>query len=295
MTKSPTHSSTDELERARAEADRETPAVEEETEEAVHGRSRLRAALIFEIIQREGSAELARSFAALWWSGMAAGIAIGFSVISEAMLTARLPDEPWKPLVDNLGYSVGFLIVILARQQLFTENTLTAVLPVIARWDFGWLLALLRLWGIVLAANLVGCFLFALFLTSANVLSPDVSAQVTAIGLHLMQKSPVEMFTGAIVAGWLIASLVWMLPSSEGNEFPLILLITYLIALGDFAHVIAGSAEVFYLFLQGTIGIAPLLTTFFLPTLIGNIVGGTFLFGLVSYAQVREEIGKEGR
>lgn len=37
--------------------------------------------------------------------------------------------SPRSVLVAKLGYSVGFLIVILGRQQLFTENTLTPILP----------------------------------------------------------------------------------------------------------------------------------------------------------------------
>ncbi len=44
-----------------------------------------------------------------------------------------LPDAKWRPLVDSLGYSLGFLFVILGRQQLFTENTLTAILPLARR------------------------------------------------------------------------------------------------------------------------------------------------------------------
>ena len=92
------------------------------------------------------------------------------------------------------------------------------------------------------------------------------------------------------MAGWLIAALVWMLPSAEGNEFLVITLMTYLIALGDFTHVIAGSAEVFYLLARGEIEVLPALFGFFLPTLTGNILGGTVLFGLLSYAQVRDEL-----
>ena len=59
------------------------------------------------------------------------------------------------------------------------------------------------------------------------------------------------MFTKGIVAGWLIAALVWMLPSAEGTEIFVITLITYLIALGGFTHVVAGSAEALYLWLAG--------------------------------------------
>ena len=120
-----------------------------------------RPAVIYEIIRMQGEAELRRPASALWWSGIAAGISIGFSFLTEAALAAHLPASEWTPIVAKLGYAVGFLIVILGHQQLFTENVLTAVLPVMARKKFHWLVKMLRLWGIVLAANLAGCFVFA--------------------------------------------------------------------------------------------------------------------------------------
>ena len=137
-------------------------------EESKHVKEALRprAAVVYEIVRTEGEAELIRPFSALWWSGVAAGISIGFSFLSEAALAALLPASDWRPIIAKLGYAVGFLIVILGRQQLFTENVLTAVLPVISRRKLDWLISMLRLWGIVLAANVVGCFVFALALSA---------------------------------------------------------------------------------------------------------------------------------
>lgn len=60
----------------------------------------------------------------------------------------------WRPLIASLGYSVGFLMVILGRQQLFTENTLTVVLPPLLRKNVSLGLQVLRLWAVVLSANL---------------------------------------------------------------------------------------------------------------------------------------------
>ena len=257
---------------------------------SVSERRKLRAAVVYEIIRFEGEGELARSIPALWWSALAAGLSIGFSVLAQALLKAYLPDMPGAALIESIGYSVGFLIVILSRQQLFTENTLTAVLPVIARRQLDWLLVMLRLWGIVLLGNLAGCFLFAGFLAYSGALSPDMAEAVRAIGTKLMANTPFEMFVKAIVSGWLIAALVWMLPSAEGTEIFVITLITYLMALGGFTHVVAGSAEAFYLWLEGHESLSRIVFGFFLPTLAGNVFGGTLLFAVLSYAQVREEI-----
>jgi formate-nitrite transporter family protein len=257
---------------------------------SVEKRRRLRAAVVYEIIRVEGEGELARTFGALWWSALAAGLSIGFSPLAMAMFRSYLPATPASAIIENLGYSVGFLIVILSRQQLFTENTLTAVLPVIAQRKWEWVWVLLRLWAIVLAANLVGCLLFAAFLAYSSALAPQLADALVALGAKLMTNTPSEMFIKAIVSGWLIAALVWMLPSSEGTEIFVITLITYLIALGGFTHVVAGSAETLYLWLSGHESFARILLVFFLPTLAGNVFGGTLMFAVVSYAQVREEI-----
>lgn len=256
----------------------------------VKGAARVRAVVVYEIIRTEGEGELSRTFPALWWSGLAAGISIGFSFLTEAALAASLPDFEWKTIIAKLGYAVGFLIVILGRQQLFTENTLTAVLPVITRRSLNWLLQMLRLWGIVLLANVVGCLIFALTLSGTNIVSPEVKAELASIVAHMMANTPWQMFVKGIGAGWIIAALVWMMPSSEGSEFVLIGLMTYLIALFGFTHIVAGSAEALYGVFTGMHSLTDAAFLFFLPTLAGNVVGGTVLFAVLSYAQVRTEI-----
>ncbi len=258
---------------------------------------RPRAAVVYEIVRTEGEAELIRPFSALWWSGVAAGISIGFSFLTEAALAAPLPASEWRPIIAKLGYAVGFLIVILGRQQLFTENVLTAVLPVISRRKLDWLISMVRLWGIVLAANVVGCFVFAFAMASLPIVGSDVAREMHEIVAHLMANSPWEMFAKGIGAGWVIAALVWILASNDDLQFFVIGLLTYLIALFGFTHIVAGSAEAIYGVLTGTTSLANAVFGFFLPTLAGNIVGGTVLFSVLSYAQVREEISatKRGR
>ncbi|MGF1475470.1 MAG: formate/nitrite transporter family protein [Geminicoccaceae bacterium] len=256
----------------------------------VQDRLRLRAAMVYAIVCREGDEELNRTFRSLWWSGVAAGLSIGFSVVVEGLLRAHLPDAPWRPLIDNVGYSTGFLIVILARQQLFTENTLTAVLPLIGAPTVHNLFRTLRLWGVVLAANMVGAAIFGAALSSELFFSDEHQRAFREISSHFMAYDASRMFFTGIVAGWLIATLVWLLPSPETFPATLIIIITYVIALGGFAHVIAGSVEAFLLIFDGTVGLGDAFATFFLPALAGNIVGGSALFALLAYAQVREEL-----
>lgn len=252
-----------------------------------------RAAVVYDTIRLQGETELRRPVSALWWSGIAAGISIGLSFLAEAALAAYLPAAQWTPAVSKLGYAVGFLIVILGHQQLFTENVLTAVLPVISRQSLMWLLRMLRLWGIVLAANVVGCAVFATFFATMPVVDPQVEAELARIVAHLMANTEFEMFAKGIGAGWMIAALVWILSASDSGHAFMIALLTYLIALFGFTHIVAGTAEVIYGVQTGMFGWDKALLGFFLPTLAGNVFGGTILFSALSFAQVHEEISVE--
>ena len=233
---------------------------------------------------------MARPATSLWWSGVAAGLSISFSLLSQAILETHLPDSGWRPLVASLGYSVGFLMVVLARQQLFTENTVTAVLPVIADFTVANLARMARMWIIVLAANLAGTFVAALFCTMTPVISPELREGMLQISRHTMELSWIEMFFRSISAGFLVAAMVWLLPGAQSAQFHTVTLMSYLIAVGGFVHIIAGSVESFMLVLEGEMGLASMVLNFTVPVLLGNIVGGTALFALLAYAQVMEEI-----
>src|SRR5438309_1208685 len=121
----------------------------EDERDAIAQQSRPNAALIHETIRAEGESELERTWWALVLSGIAAGLSMGFSLITEGLIQARLPDAPWRELVSKSGYTIGFLIVVLGRQQLFTENTLTPILPLLYRRDLATLRQVARLWALV--------------------------------------------------------------------------------------------------------------------------------------------------
>ncbi len=264
--------------------------LDHDEEESVEERQGLRAPVIYEIIRREGEEELSRPALSLVTSGLIAGIAIGFSVVSEAILHAYLPATPWRHLIESLGYTVGFLIIILARLQLFTENTITPVLPVLLSPKLSAFARTARLWIIVLTANVAGCFLFAATLVASKPLPSDVFNAALSISQHMMENDVWQMFVRGIFSGWLIAALVWMMPSAENAKFWVIVLMTYLIAAGNFTHVVAGSVEAFLLVLTGELSLTSMGFQFFLPVLAGNIAGGTLLFSLLSYGQIAEEV-----
>jgi formate/nitrite transporter FocA (FNT family) len=150
----------EQMEQAAAEGPISTETEKKQVEE----RLAIGAHVVYETIRLEGEQELERPVSALAWSGFAAGLSMGFSFIAEGLLEAHLPRHTWTPLITKLGYCMGFLIVVLGRQQLFTENTLTVVLPLLLRKNARTLVRMLRLWLVVLTANVVGTYLFALAL-----------------------------------------------------------------------------------------------------------------------------------
>lgn len=253
---------------------------------------KLSAKAVYSVIRREGDEELERPAKSLWWSGIAAGIGISTSVLAEGILATELEGYAYRELVQNLGYTVGFILVILARLQLFTENTITPVLPVLTRRGEGCFSRMMRLWAIVLAANMVGTFIAALFFTLGTV-TPEHLAGMMSVSHHYADAAGWSALTRGIPAGFIVAVLVWMLPSSKGFELFVIMIFTFLIAAGDFTHVVAGAVEVFLLILQGELSIAAGVGTLILPTLVGNVIGGTVIFALLAYAQVQEEIDPE--
>ena len=257
--------------------------------ERVNEKLRLPSAVVYEIISREGVAELSRKLDALAWSGLAAGFCISFSMLAEAYFKMYLPETPYKPLIENIGYTFGFIIVIMARLQLFTENTITVMLPVFEKPAMRNVIKTLRLWAVVFASNLVGTFIVALLLTKFSFANTEQLDAVIEVSRHAIHRDTWDVFIQGIPAGFLIAALVWMMPSSESNEFFVIFLMTYLIAVGDFTHVVAGSAEAFVLMLSNDISIGGAFGYIFSAGM-GNIIGGTGLFALLAYAQVKDEI-----
>jgi formate-nitrite transporter family protein len=256
----------------------------------IESQSRPNAALIHETIRAEGESELERTAAALVLSGLAAGLSMGFSLVFQGELHANLAAGPTRVLLSPLGYTVGFLIVVLGRQQLFTENTLTPILPLLHNRNLSTLRQVARLWLLVLAANLVGTWLFAAVVAHTMVFEPSLMHAFAEISRATLQADFGHMFLRAVFAGWLIALMVWLLPASEGARPLIIMIITYLVGLGGFGHIIAGSVECAYLVQIGEASVGDFIIRFFVPTLLGNVVGGVALVAVLNYGQAAPEI-----
>jgi formate/nitrite transporter FocA (FNT family) len=271
------------------------PPLTERQKEEAERRTSVTASIVHEAIRKDGEEELRRPVSALAWSGLAAGMSMGFSFVAEGLFRSLLPDAPWRPLISKLGYPLGFLIVIIGKQQLFTENTLTAIIPLLARRTWAVFGAVMRLWAVVLAANLAGAHLFAWVLGNSSVLKPEVHDALNALGAAAADVTFGSAVLRGIFAGWLIAMVVWMMAASESGRMWIIVILTYIVGLASFTHIIAGSVEVVYLVMTGVKSWLSYLGGYMLPTLIGNIIGGVALVSALNHAQVISGLRQESQ
>jgi formate/nitrite transporter FocA (FNT family) len=242
--------------------------------------------ITYEVIRREGDKELERPASALLWAAIAGGLSMGFSFVTEALLRAHLPDVEWRPLITKLGYPVGFLIITLGSQQLFTENTITPIVPLLVSRTAEKLRKVAMLWSVVLLGNLVGALLFAALIGLTDVFEPKVHVAFTAIGQEAIRSGFLTTFARGIFAGWLIALMVWMLPAASTNQVAVVSIMTWIVGVGGLAHIIVGSVEVLYLVVTAQASLGTYFIGFMIPALLGNVIGGLVLVTWLNHAQV---------
>lgn len=214
---------------------------------------------------------------------------MGFSLLAPALVHARIGETAATPLLTAFGYAMGFLLVILGKQQLFTENTLTAVLPAFAHPTASKFGRLLRLWSVVFAGNRVGVALSALAMTHPDIANAETREAMLLMGAKPMALTPAEMFSRGIAAGWLIAIRAWLLPAAEHSKVALIVIVTGPTGFGELSHAIVGAAEASFLLFNGATTLGDVVAGFLLPALAGNGVGGSLILALISHAQVRSD------
>src|SRR5579872_1131414 len=262
------------------------PEIDEREVHQIEERIAISAPVVHEAIRHEGERELSRPTSALAWSGLAAGLSMGFSLIAEGLLRAHLPDTPWRPLISKLGYPLGFILVIIGRQQLFTENTLTVIIPLMAKRNLATLIQVLRLWATVLVANIAGAHAIAWTLSNTTVFPPEVKHAFYDIGQMSAAAGFREVLLRGIFAGWLIATVVWLLAAADSRGVSIIAIPAYIVWLAGLSHVIVGSIEVLYLVMSGAKSWMIYFSGYFVPSLIGNVIGGVALVSALNHAQV---------
>jgi formate-nitrite transporter family protein len=244
---------------------------------------------IHRVIREEGEQDLGRHRGAVAWSGLAAGLSMGFSFLTMAIIQSQLPARPWQHLLSSFGYTLGFLIVVLGRQQLFTESTLTAVLPVLADRSWHFFRRLMVFWLVVLTTNLLGTALFSFVICHQWLFEPEIWQALGGIADDVLREGFWPTMIKAVLAGWLIALMVWLLPGSGPARPLIIIILTYVVAVSRFPHVIAGSAEAAFAVFLGHVSALDYILRFLAPTLVGNTIGGVALVALLNHAPLATE------
>lgn len=240
---------------------------------------------IYQEVAKNARRELSRTSLALAISGLAGGTFMGLSALGNAIAIATLGNSPYAEFISRMFYPLGFIVVILGRAQLFTENTLYPVALVLQEKRHIW--HTLRLWGVVLPANILGALVFASLAVLTPALHPEFVHSLVTLGLQAANQPAPAIFWSGVMAGWIIAAAAWLISGSHSisGSIALIWLLTFVVGLGGFAHCIAGSGEVLAAILSGS---APWITypNWFLPTVSGNILGGVGMVTILEYGQV---------
>ena len=241
---------------------------------------------VFERVVATASYEFSCSDRQLFLSGLAAGLSITLSFLTRATVVATIPGAAGEAL-SYLLYPIGFVFIVIGGYQLFTENTLTPVTLVLTR--IASVPLLFRVWGIVLAANLLGAVFGAFLLAETPIFGASAARAATDIGAHAVETSWFGLFFKGIIAGWLVAGMVW-LTHAVRESVARVLLVIFIMALvpaNGLFHCIIATCEVFYLVFQGSVGLLTALFGVTLPITIGNTVGGVILVALLNYGHTQ--------
>jgi formate-nitrite transporter family protein len=251
-------------------------------------RSRLLPGQIFARVKEEGRTELDRPWFSLASSGFGAGLMMGLSALGVAMLASFVGTGDVGHVVSTTLYPLGFITVVLGRSLLFTEHTLYPVVLVLEEREG--LPATLRLWAIVLATNVLGAALFALVIARTSAVPGSIRGEIVTLGIEATAKQLTTVFWSAVIAGWMIALVAWLVTSttSTSAQFVITWIVTFAVGLGGFAHSIATSSEILTGVWGGRLSLGT-YASWLVPAVAGNVVGGVVAVSLLNYGQIAAE------
>jgi formate/nitrite transporter FocA (FNT family) len=269
---------------------RTQPAPSPPAQDAQKNLERPSAEEIYQQVASNARQELGRSTVSLVISGFAGGTFMGLTALGTAIALAMLTPPGSAPsgsvqFIAKMFYPLGFIVVILGRSQLFTENTLYPVALVLSEKRHFW--NTMRLWAAVLPSNVVGAFAFACLVSLTHALKPEFVQSLAHLGLEAIQNTPATIFWSGVMGGWIIALTAWLVSGSHSitGSVMIIWMLTFVVGLGNFAHCIATSGEILVAILthQAAWGAYP---AWFFPAVAGNICGGVGMVTILEYGQV---------
>lgn len=226
----------------------------------------------YERLIDEGHERLDRPLLPLLSTGLLGGVDVGVGVLIYLVVDA----ETGNPLLASMAFSIGFVALLLANSELFTENFLVPVISVVAK--VGTLTQLIRLWVVTLVANLVAGFAMSGMIVVAL---PDVREVAVKTGSHYAHLGVSwRSFFLAVLAGTVITLLTRMQHATKNlgvRLVPAVLMSFVLVgaqlfhsvldSILMFAGLLTGKADYGYLDWLGALGWSAF----------GNLVGGLVL------------------
>jgi formate/nitrite transporter FocA (FNT family) len=249
-------------------------------------RKELSAGQVHAALRLEGEEELKRSTAALFWSAVACGTTLGLSLIARGLLEHGIAETSWRPLVSSFGYAAGFIALELGRKELYTGNTLTALLPYFHEPRASTLTNVLRVWVVVLAGNLIGGALFAWAAATTPAFDPSLRGAFADLARHTVSYSFTTALVKGVFGGWLIAMMIWLMPAAHHARIWVIALVTWALAASELTHIAAGSVDAMFGIFSGAVSPGAYASRFFLPVLLGNTTGGVVFVACLNHLQV---------
>jgi formate-nitrite transporter family protein len=239
---------------------------------------------IYKQVAHSARAELKRSSVSLAISGFTGGTFMGLSVLGTGIILAVLGSSPHAFILSRMFYPLGFVVVIIGRSQLFTENTLYPVALVLAEKKELW--NTLRLWATVLPSNVLGALAFAAIVSLTHALPAPIVHAMAQLGVDAVHAPSSQVFWSGVLGGWLIATAAWLVSGSHSitGSVMIIWLLTFVVGLGNFAHCIASSGEIFIAVLTRQLPWTAYPHWFGLAVA-GNICGGVLMVTLLEYGQ----------
>ena len=239
---------------------------------------------IYQQVALNAKTELKRSTVSLAISGFAGGIFMGLSGLGSALVLGFFGTSPTTHFVASMFYPIGFIVVIIGRAQLFTENTLYPVALVLSEKRELW--NTLRLWCAVLPANVCGALAFATLASRTSALPPETKQALVQLGLQAAHMTPATIFWSGVTAGWIIATAAWLVSGSHSitGSVMILWILTFVVGLGNFAHCIATSGEILSAVLVHQLSAVSYFHWLWIAVA-GNVCGGVFMVTLLEYGQ----------